>query len=147
MTMSNGMSERPLSELICDFCSSPDTFYAYFAADFVATEVAVPAVGTFALNSLGAWLACRECTNLIEGERWEELLDRSFRTFREMHGAELGMTAEDEPGIRELLRQIHSGFRRFRAGKVAPGVKREERPPAAGTSESHATQEMSHLPN
>lgn len=147
MTMSNGMSEQLLSELICDFCSSPDLFYGYLAADFIAAEVVVPTAGTFALNSLGAWLACRECTKLIEGHKWEELLDRSFRTFREMHGAELDMTEEDEPRIRELLRSIHAGFRRFRAGEGTPGVKRGGRSAAASTSEGHALTGMLPPPN
>ncbi len=104
-------------EPICDFCSSPDLFYAYLAADFTAAEVVIPNAGTFALNSLGAWLACRECTDLIEEEKWEELLDRSFRSFRELHGPEMGMTEADEPTMREFLRDIHAGFRSFRRGR------------------------------
>ena len=118
MPTSTGNCVEVLGEPICDFCSSRDLFYAYLAADFIAAEAVVPTAGTFALNSLGAWVACRECTDLIEGERWEELLNRSFRTFREIHGAELGMTEEDEPRIRGLLRQIHAGFRRFRSGEA-----------------------------
>ena len=133
MPISNGIREQPSSEMICDFCSSRDLFYAYLVADFIAAEVVVPTADTFALNSLGARLACRECTDLIEGERWEELLDRSFRTFREIHGAELGMTEEDEPRIRGLLRQIHAGFRTFRRGGATSSASGGERPmPGAG---------------
>lgn len=102
---------------ICDFCSSPDLFYAYLASDFTAAEVAVPNVGFFVLNSLGAWLACRECTLLIEGQRWEELLERAFSTFGEIHGTELSMTAEDERLIREFLRHLHAQFRRFQTSR------------------------------
>ena len=104
-------------EGICDFCSSPDLFYAYLASDFTAAEVAVPNVGTFILNSLGAWLACRECTRLIECQRWEELLERAFSTFREIHGAELSMTPEDERLIREFLRYLHAQFRKFQTSR------------------------------
>jgi hypothetical protein len=147
MPISNGIREQASREMICDFCSSRDVFYAYLAADFIAAEVVVPTAGTFALNSLGAWLACRECTDLIEGERWQELLDRSFRTFREIHGAELGMTEEDEPRIRELLRQIHAGFRRFRAGEPPPDVKHKEKSAVASASEGRALRGVSQLPN
>jgi hypothetical protein len=133
MPISNGIKEQLSGEAICDFCYSRDLFYAYLAADFIAAEVVVPTAGTFALNSLGAWVACRECTDLIEGERWEELLDRSFRSFREIHGAELGMTEEDEPRIRGLLRQIHAGFRTFRRGGATSSASGGERPmPRAG---------------
>jgi hypothetical protein len=68
MSISNGIIEQLSGEAICDFCSSRDLFYAYLAADFIAAEVVVPTAGTFALNSLGAWVACRECTDLIEGK-------------------------------------------------------------------------------
>ena len=104
-------------EGICDFCSSPDVFYAYLASDFTAAEVAVPNVGTFVLNSLGAWLACRECTRLIECLRWEELLERAFSTFREIHGAELRITPEDQRLIREFLRHLHAQFRKFQTSR------------------------------
>jgi hypothetical protein len=75
MLISNGIIEQLSGEAIRDFCSSRDLFYACLAADFIAAEVVVPTAGTFALNSLGAWLACRECTDLIEGESSEELLE------------------------------------------------------------------------
>jgi len=77
----------------------------------------VPNVGTFVLNSLGAWLACRECTRLIEGQRWEELLERALSTFREIHGAEISMTPEDERLIREFLRHLHAQFRKFQTSR------------------------------
>ena len=91
--MPNENGKYIASEGICDFCSSSDLFYGYLASDFTAAEVAVPNVCTFVLNSLGAWLACRECTRLIEQENWEGLLERSFRTFCETHGPELVLNA------------------------------------------------------
>ena len=115
--MSNNDGKEKACEGICDFCSSPDLFYAYLASDFTAAEVAVPNVGTIVLNSLGAWLACRECTRLIECQRWEELLERAFSTFREFHGTELSMTPEDERLIREFLRHLHAQFRKFQTSR------------------------------
>jgi len=115
--MSTNDDKERSCEGICDFCSSPELFYAYLASDFTAAEVAVPNVGTFILNSLGAWLACRECTRLIECQRWEELLERAFSTFREIHGAELSMTPEDERLIREFLRYLHAQFRKFQTSR------------------------------
>lgn len=102
------------SEGICDFCSSPEIFCTYSAADFEAAEVRIPELGSFLLNSLGAWLACRDCACFIEAERWEDLLERSFRTFCELHGAGLTMTPADEIGIREFIGHVHAQFRRFR---------------------------------
>ena len=121
--MLNNHDNENSSEGICDFCSSPDLFYGYLACDFTAAEVVVPHVGAFVLNSLGAWLACRECTCLIEDEKWEELLDRSFRTFCETHGPELVLMPEDESVIREFLRHIHVQFRRFRGPGTQPSAK------------------------
>ena len=115
--MSKNDRNETLCEGICDFCSSPDLFYAYLASDFTAAEVAVPNVGIFVLNSLGAWLACRECTRLIEGQRWEELLERAFSTFLELHGSVLSLTSEDERLIREFLRHLHAQFRRFQTSR------------------------------
>jgi hypothetical protein len=115
--MSKNDGKETVCEGICDFCSSPDLFFAYLASDFTAAEVVVPKVGTFVLNSLGAWLACRECTRLIEGQKWEELLERAFSTLHEIHGAELGMTPEDERLIREFLRHLHAQFRKFQTSR------------------------------
>lgn len=109
---------------ICDFCSSPDLFYAYLASDFVAAEVPVPNVGTFVLSSLGAWLACRECTRLIEGRKWEDLLERALRAFHEIHGEELSMTREDERLMREFLRHVHAQFRKFQMSRRATPARR-----------------------
>jgi hypothetical protein len=121
--MPNENGKYIASEGICDFCSSSDLFCGYLASDFTAAEVAVPNVCTFVLNSLGAWLACRECTRLIEQENWEGLLERSFRTFCETHGPELVLTPEDERVIREFLRHIHAQFRRFRGSGTQPSAK------------------------
>lgn len=138
MPTPTGNSKEVVEEPICDFCSSPDLFYAYLAADFTAAEVVIPNAGTFALNSLGAWLACRECTDFIEEEKWEELLDRSFRSFRELHGPELGMTEADEPKMREFLRDIHTGFRSFRRGTSGSSGEGGERWHCRSRSENRA---------
>lgn len=112
------------SEGICDFCSSPDLFYGYLACDFIAAELVVPDVATYVLNSLGAWMACRECTRLIEGKQWEELLERAFRTFHDIHGSELNMTAEDERMIREFLWHLHAQFRKFQVSRTPAPARR-----------------------
>ncbi len=83
----------------------------------------MPDVCTFVLNSLGAWLACQECTGLIEQENWEGLLERSFRTFCETHGPELVLTPADESVIREFLRHIDAQFRRFRGSATQPSAR------------------------
>jgi|SRR5215472_5620782 len=104
---------------ICDFCSSPDLFFAYLASDFAAVEVAMPhAHATFVLDSLGAWVACRECTRLIESELWEELVERSFRAFRETRGTELVVSAVDENRIKSFIRDLHAQFRKYRRSGV-----------------------------
>jgi hypothetical protein len=112
--MSNENAKDSSGHEVCDFCSSADLFCGYLACDFTAAEVTVPEAGTFVLNSLGAWMACRECTRLIEGEQWDELLERSFRRFCATYGADLVVTTEDESRIKEFLRHLHARFREYR---------------------------------
>ncbi len=51
---------------------------------------------------------------LIEGQRWEELLERAFSTFHEIHGSELSMMSGDERLIREFLAISMRNFGNFR---------------------------------
>jgi hypothetical protein len=111
-------------EGICDFCSSPDLFYAYLAYDFSAAAKAAPTPGIHAWSSLRAWLACRECTCLIEVGKWEELLERALLTFHEVCGTELNMTPEDERLIREFFQRLHIQFWNFQASRTPTATLR-----------------------
>lgn len=66
----------PASGAVCDFCSSPKVYGAFQCEDFVAIRE-----GGFELGSKGGWAACRECHDLIEEDKWRELLHRSVMIF------------------------------------------------------------------
>jgi hypothetical protein len=51
-------------------------------------------------------------------------LERAFSTFRELHGAELSMTPEDERLIREFLRHLHAQFRKFQTARRPTPARR-----------------------
>jgi hypothetical protein len=116
--MQDNCARERACEEICDFCSSPDLFFAYLACDFTATEVVVTKPCDFPFTAAGAWLACQECTCFIEGQRWEALLERALHTFRKVHDDDLSITPEDERLIREFLRRLHRQFREFQASRI-----------------------------
>jgi hypothetical protein len=66
----------------------------------------------FAHESVGAWAACRVCSELIEADRWSELSDRAFRKFAKKH-----QVPRYDPALGELraqFRAIHQLFREHR---------------------------------
>jgi hypothetical protein len=67
---------REVLNLICDFCSAPDPQREYKCANFESPE---PLKGLAA--SQGSWLACDDCAELIDGEKWEELGNRQWESF------------------------------------------------------------------
>jgi hypothetical protein len=61
-------SEAP-EDYLCDFCSSQERpFKRFMCNDFEAED---------GINSLGAWLACPTCTDMIDARDQESLLARS----------------------------------------------------------------------
>lgn len=66
----------PDSGEICDFCSSTPVYAAYQCEDFVCVKNE-----DYEESSIGAWAACKTCSDLIEAERWKDLLERSVETF------------------------------------------------------------------
>ena len=104
----------PAGGAICDFCSSPEVFQVYMAEDFTAVELVAPDGNPVYLNSTGGWAACCQCAKLVEDEKWGELRERCFRTFKAGLPAFPCLTIEDEREIKGILRGAHEQFRRLR---------------------------------
>jgi len=86
--------------IICDFCSSPDVTRRYRAKSFVD-----PArLGI----SDGDWAACDVCADLVDGEHWKALENRSIETFPG------GVDEAHEVPMRIYIASLHRKFRENR---------------------------------
>lgn len=91
---------------VCDFCSATPIYASYDCADFVMDT---PMGKQVPLDSVSkeAWAACKVCSELVDKEDWEGLLDRSVETFRQKYG-----TVIPADWLRPELRKVHDLFRR-----------------------------------
>lgn len=99
--------------LMCDFCTAPDPYAEYAAADF--RDPHVPTIA-----STGAWCACRVCYELIEQDQWDRLSMRSARRYMKQHGGEMSRLRGAPVTTMEVfqdLRTVHAKFREFRTAK------------------------------
>jgi hypothetical protein len=93
-------------ELLCDFCSSPAIVKDYACETFKAIDV-----GPLVAESVGKWVACAPCAELIDADKWEELAQHSFETvdpkFHELPVAQQAI-------LIDFIRQMHGQFRQLR---------------------------------
>src|SRR5215471_10485187 len=87
---------------ICDFCSDPNPIRVYAAADFMVEKTShLPQV------SEGAWSACRNCSDLINAEKWNELTHRAFEAILQRHH----ISIIDQPKMFRSMLELHARFR------------------------------------
>jgi len=72
---------------VCDFCSSKK-----IVGDIKAKSFDMP---EFGLGSITDWAACRICLELIKAKKWEELENRSVKSFFE-NQVEAGLEVSSE---------------------------------------------------
>lgn len=121
------MSEREILDHkvpgVCDFCSAPDTTWTYRCKTFIAGFVET-ADRHQDWGSKGDWAACQQCSEDIEAERWQAVLQRALDRL----SAAGGVPLDFQSFAREQLRQLHAGFRRYRQGERELSEKRGPRP-------------------
>jgi hypothetical protein len=90
---------------VCDFCCSPGRppAWCYPGKDFAVIENIS--------QSVGGWLACERCHNLIEARKFVELCDRSMKSFLKKHP----IARRDKRIIRAEIARMHNDFRTHRA--------------------------------
>jgi hypothetical protein len=93
----------------CDFCCTSPVFKLYRCVNFSSKGKEVFARG----HAVGSWSACRKCTDLVEGEKWSDLTDRSLRKFVKRHG----VARREVAAVRAQLAEISRLF----AQHVLPG--------------------------
>lgn len=87
---------------VCDFCADPYPVTTYHCATFMWNkDAAVPAPAN------GVWSACEVCADLIDDQDWEELSDRAFERFCEVHNLPLLY----QPELRHEIEELHELFR------------------------------------
>jgi hypothetical protein len=91
------------SEVICDFCSSPDVRWSYTAEDFVIVEPRIE------WGSRGGWAACDTCHDFIEKGDREGLAKHSMERFFPTH-PEVPNTREVRQVVYPSILAMHEGF-------------------------------------
>lgn len=94
---------------ICDFCSTPNPTRTFFCVPFVMHSF----LGIDQVSD-NAWASCDTCAKLIDGDRWEELAQRSVRLFPALLGA------TERGAYLEMLRVMHERFRKARTQQTQP---------------------------
>lgn len=98
--------------MICDFCSSTFVAWIYPCASFEVSQTfdgdtLEPMILT--QQSSGNWLACEICSELIEKERYDRLLLRSYTAFIFINHIEAWP-------IFEHFKKLHTNFKTHRTG-------------------------------
>lgn len=85
----------------CDFCSSEEPAFILPARDF-----RLP--GKSHQMSCGDWAACSPCAELIEGNRWNEVVKRVCEGFEWISGAR--PSEADQTAMRALYRKLREAI-------------------------------------
>ena len=88
----------------CDFCSEAPTTQIYPCKNFVIPRTQT---SVFQHESVGGWVACNKCGELIDAGRWAELTDRAFTNYMKQHCVPRYAHFD----VREQFREIHRLFR------------------------------------
>lgn len=96
---------------LCDFCSTPAVAWSYPARTFVTCVI-----GGIISESLGAWVACTTCKDLIEAGNRRGLAEHSLEAFLV---AQPQLAAVRDDLFVQLL-VVHAGFFAHRTGDPVP---------------------------
>lgn len=88
----------------CDLCSEPNPKHSFDATDFLIEHDGILLGG-----SLGEWMACDACQELIDNDEWDTLLERCRVQVASEFPVEMG---------RALIKEIHSQFRKHRSQTI-----------------------------
>jgi hypothetical protein len=86
----------------CDFCAAQPIQWFYPCHNFRWQQRNI-----FASGATGLWAACRECSELVDSQRWSSLTERSLREFVVNHAS----GRHDLILLRRQFRAIHELFR------------------------------------
>lgn len=96
-----GTIETALSSPVCDFCFDARVRWEYACATFEIPQIN--------FGSENGWVSCDRCADLIDVENWEDLADRSIRSWINRMGG-------IEKWHAQSIRMIQQGFVEHRIG-------------------------------
>lgn len=73
--------------LKCDFCFADGVSWELPAGNFETVPPGTSDLAPGGLMSVGSWLACDTCADLIAGDRWNSLAQRAHAAYVSRHGA------------------------------------------------------------
>lgn len=108
--------------MACDFCAWGDPIWSYPCKDFQTEGIEV--VGTnVSMDSYKNWLACDDCSTLIEEENLHELASRSFVSAVSEPSR---LRPEQKTMLMNWVRNTHIQFMRNRTGPREPWSEDEQ---------------------
>lgn len=105
----------------CDFCNAPNSIkFRFPATNFVIRGESINsetlATKKVDYESVADWAGCEECGALVIANQWDELLERSVRSFIAANpGSE---TKPGEAFLYEGIGELHKGFREHWTGET-----------------------------
>lgn len=104
---------------VCDFCGEQPVEWSYRAKDHAMGAVRADR-GDTNLDihiSLGEWMACHICANLIEQQAWVALLQRGVQGFARNQLQDVEMNDEKEIMLTAMIGSVQEGFIKARTGE------------------------------
>lgn len=103
----------------CDFCYSDEVAWVVPAREirFEVIGSPQPPIGGGGMDA--DWAACDPCSKLIDGNRWNALLERVKRSWEDRHGP---MSPEVEAELKKLYRVLRKNI----TGALRPVEKHHE---------------------
>lgn len=90
----------------CDFCSAKPVYGTYDAPDFETTPFNVAQAG-ITTQSIGHWGACKECADLIDADKWDDLALRATNALIEKNPwMNTGMILSQIRSTYKMLRSV-----------------------------------------
>lgn len=100
---------EPLTSPVCDFCGHDSPAWDYDCRDFLVVEDPE-------ISSWGGFAACTPCSNMIEVDDWEGVLERCVAGARRF-GEGLGLAEQLAEKVRASAVLVHGYFRENRYGE------------------------------
>jgi hypothetical protein len=94
------ISDQHPDMLLCDFCLKKEVHRLYPTKTHEFPSI-------YGAISTEGWAACKSCSELIDGKKWDDLHSVALEMFLKKHPELKG----DRAGVSSLLREIHKSFR------------------------------------
>lgn len=105
----------PPEEIVCDFCITPGVVEWEYPAGHTVIN------SDYAEYSDDGWAACGPCHDLIEAERWDDLVVRSVNQQIYSYG-DMSTGRVSARNIGDMFRAVRATQDGFRAARTGPAI-------------------------